>query len=72
MYRTKYIYGPNVRRWISILYNNVAFGVMNAGFMAIMVSYGYIGVVHMATLVGNQSERRKFALDQSESRISPM
>ena len=24
---------PNIRRWISILYNNVESGVMNAGFM---------------------------------------
>ena len=29
-------------------------------------------VVYMAHLVGSQSERRKFGLDQSESRISPM
>ena len=29
-----YIFGPDIRRWISILiYNNVEFGVMNAGFM---------------------------------------
>ena len=29
-------------------------------------------VVHMATIGGNQSERSKISLDQSESRISPM
>ena len=29
-------------------------------------------VVQVATLVGNQSQRSKFRLDQSESRISPM
>ena len=29
-------------------------------------------VVMVATLVGNQSERSKFALNQSESSISPM
>ena len=28
-----YNFGPNIRRWISILYNNVESGVMNAGFM---------------------------------------
>ena len=31
-----------------------------------------LGVVHMATLGSNQSERSKICLDQSESRISPM
>ena len=36
-----------------------------AMFLAILV-------VHMATIIGNQSERSKFGLDQSESRISPM
>ena len=30
------------------------------------------GVVYMATLGPDQSERSKFRLDQSESRISPM
>ena len=29
-------------------------------------------VVMMAPMIGNQSERSKFGLDQSESRISPM
>ena len=29
-------------------------------------------VVMMAPVIGNQSERSKLALDQSESRISPM
>ena len=33
---------------------------------------GITRVVQMATLVGNQSERSKFHLNQSESRISPM
>ena len=28
-----YNFGPNIRKWISILYNNVESGVMNAGFM---------------------------------------
>ena len=28
-----YNFGPNVRKWISILYNNVESGVLNAGFM---------------------------------------
>ena len=28
-----YNFGPNIRMWISILYNNVESGVMNAGFM---------------------------------------
>ena len=27
-----YNFGPNIRKWISILYNNVESGVMNAGF----------------------------------------
>ena len=31
-----------------------------------------LSVVIMATWIGNQSERSKFGLDQSESRISPM
>ena len=31
----------------------------------------FLGVVIVATLVGNQSERSKFRLDQSESRIWP-
>ena len=29
-----YNFGPNIRKWISILYNNVESGVMNAGFMS--------------------------------------
>ena len=37
----------------------------------IQVSWS-VSVVIEATLVGNQSERSKFRLDQSESRISPM
>ena len=28
-----YNFGPNIRKWISILYNNVESGVLNAGFM---------------------------------------
>ena len=28
-----YNFGPNITKWISILYNNVESGVMNAGFM---------------------------------------
>ena len=28
-----YNFGPNIRKWISILYDNVESGVMNAGFM---------------------------------------
>ena len=28
-----YNFGPNIRKWISILYNNVKSGVMNVGFM---------------------------------------
>jgi len=28
-----YNFGPNITKWISILYNNVERGVMNAGFM---------------------------------------
>ena len=28
-----YNFGPNIRKWLSILYNNVESGVMNAGFM---------------------------------------
>ena len=28
-----YNFGPNIRKWISILYNNAESGVMNAGFM---------------------------------------
>ena len=28
-----YNFGPNIRKWITILYNNVKSGVMNAGFM---------------------------------------
>ena len=28
-----YNFGPNIRKWICILYNNVESGVMNAGFM---------------------------------------
>ena len=31
-----------------------------------------LSVVMMAPIIGNQSERSKFGLDQSESRISPM
>ena len=32
----------------------------------------FIIVVIEATIIGNQSERSRFRLDQSESRISPM
>jgi len=28
-----YNFGPNITKWISILYNNVASGVKNVGFM---------------------------------------
>ena len=28
-----YNFGPNIRKWLSILYNNVESGVLNAGFM---------------------------------------
>ena len=35
-------------------------------------SYQATIVVMMAPIIGNQSERSKFGLDQSESRISPM
>ena len=46
-------FGPNIRKWISILYTNVESGVMNAGFMTnyFIVSRGVRQGCHLSPLL---------------------
>ena len=57
---------------IKLTHQSCVFYGLNKYTTLFGVTWVFIAVVYMAHLVGSQSERRKFGLDQSESRISPM